>query len=48
MLKQYIWRGKQWQFHEGKQPDGAVELKTKATSNKTVEAANKAQRAAKK
>ena len=27
MLKQYIINGKQWQFEEGEQPEGAVELK---------------------
>ena len=27
MLKQYIINGKQWQYEEGEQPDGAIELK---------------------
>ena len=27
MLKQYIIKGKQWQFEEGEQPEGAVEVK---------------------
>lgn len=27
MLKNYIWNGAQFQFEEGQQPDGAVEVK---------------------
>ena len=27
MLKIYLYRGTTWQFEEGKQPDGAVEVK---------------------
>lgn len=26
MLKQYQWKGKQWQFEEGKQPKDAIEI----------------------
>lgn len=38
MLKRYLLNGKEWQFEEGEQPDGAVELKKKAVepSNKAV------------
>ena len=36
MLKQYIINGKQYQYEEGEQPEGAVELK------KAVEPSNKA------
>ena len=54
MLKQYIVNGKQYQYEEGEQPEGAVELnapkKEKAVepSNKAVKPANKTRRAAKK
>ena len=52
MLKQYIVNGKQFQYEEGEQPEGAVELmpKKKAVepSNKAVKPANKTRRAAKK
>ncbi len=43
MLKRYLLNGKEWQFEEGEQPDGAVELKKKAVepSNKAVKADNK-------
>lgn len=27
MLKNYIWRGEEWQFEEGEQPKEAVELR---------------------
>lgn len=52
MLKNYMWRGVEWQFEEGEQPEGAVELKpTKkaaAPQNKAVKPANKARKAANK
>ena len=38
MLKQYIINGKQYQYKEGEQPEGAVELK------KAVEPSNKAKK----
>ena len=46
MLKSYLWRGVEWQFEEGKQPEGAVELKpTKKAAeplkNKAVKPTNK-------
>lgn len=50
MLKQYIINGKQWQFEEGEQPEGAVELKAVKPPKKAVEpevkAANPANKAA--
>lgn len=52
MLKQYIVNGKQYQYEEGEQPAGAVEVgaKKKAVepSNKAVKPATKTRRAAKK
>ena len=50
MLKHYIWRGTEWQFEEGEQPDGAVEVKTKAVppETKAKKPANKARKAATK
>lgn len=56
MLKNYEWKGLQWQFEEGTQPEGAVELKeaveppvkTKEPANKAVKPANKARKAVKK
>jgi len=54
MLKQYIVNGKQYQYEEGEQPEGAVELnapkekKAVEPSNKAVKPANKTRRAAKK
>ena len=43
MLKRYIWRGVEWQFEEGTQPEGAVEVKEKAAEpqNKAVKPQNK-------
>lgn len=39
MLKKYLYKGKEWQFEEGKQPAGAVEVKTKKpTENKAKKA----------
>lgn len=53
MLKQYIVGGKQFQYEEGEQPEGAVELMPKEKkavepSNKAVKPVNKSRRAAKK
>lgn len=52
MLKRYNWKGLEWQFEEGKQPEGAVEIKQEkkaaAPQNKAVKPANKARKAAKK
>ena len=45
MLKQYIINGKQYQYEEGEQPEGAVELKKPASpAVKAVEPPNKAVR----
>ncbi len=54
MLKDYLYNGKQFQFNEGEQPAGAVEVKAveppeakKAEpKNKAVKPANKARKAA--
>ncbi|MBR3348972.1 MAG: hypothetical protein IKG55_02710 [Solobacterium sp.] len=53
MLKSYLWRDVEWQFEEGKQPEGAVELKPEKKKaaeplNKVVKPANKVRKAAKK
>ena len=52
MLKQYIVGGKQFQYEEGEQPEGAVELmpKKKAVEpqNKAVKPANKTKAVKKK
>lgn len=51
MLKNYMWRGVEWQFEEGEQPEGAVELKPKKAAepqNKAVKPANKAKAVKKK
>ena len=52
MLKSYLWRGVEWQFEEGEQPEGAVELKpTKKAAeplNKAVKPANKTKAVRKK
>jgi hypothetical protein len=43
MLKHYIYKGKEWIYEEGEQPEGAVELKKKTPpANKAVKPANKA------
>ncbi len=44
MLKQYIINGKQYQYEEGEQPDGAVEL----VEEKAVEPPKKAAKPANK
>ena len=50
MLKQYIVNGKQYQYEEGEQPEGAVELKKKAVqpSEKVAKPVNKAAKPANK
>lgn len=48
MLKRYIVNGKEFQFEEGKQPKGAVELKAEQPVDKAKKPANKARKAAKK
>ena len=42
MLKDYIVNGKQYQFEEGKQPAGAVLLKSENPSDKAEEPVEKA------
>ena len=41
MLKQYIVNGKQYQYEEGEQPEGAVEVKAVEPPKKAVKPANK-------
>lgn len=49
MLKHYIYNGVEWQFEEGEQPAGAVELKrTVEPSKKAAGPANKAVKPANK
>lgn len=50
MLKQYIYKGHQYQFDEKEAPAGAEELKPKAVTpqDKAKRPANKARKAAKK
>lgn len=51
MLKVYEIDGKQWQFEEGKQPRGAVEVERKAVEppvTKAAKPANKARKGATK
>lgn len=45
MLKNYKWKGLQWQFNEGEQPEDAVEVKAVEPSEKAVKPANKARKA---
>ena len=48
MLKEYIVNGKQYQYEEGEQPAGAVEIKKAVEpSVKAVNPANKARKAVK-
>lgn len=46
MLKDYLFNGKQFQFNEGEQPEGAVEVKVKPpkaeAEQKAIKPANKA------
>ena len=48
MLKDYIVNGKQYQYEEGEQPEGAVEVKKAEPPVKAVKPANKARKAATK
>lgn len=50
MIKNYLVSGKQFQYEEGKQPEGAVEVKKVAepSRDKVVKSANKARKAVKK
>jgi hypothetical protein len=52
MLKRYIVNGLEFQYEEGTQPKGAVEVKPEKKAaeplNKAVKPANKARKAAKK
>jgi hypothetical protein len=49
MLKNYLINGKQWQFEEGTQPEGAVEVKAvDPPKNKAKKPVNKARKAVKK
>ena len=41
MLKHYMYKGLQWQFNEGEQPDGAVEVKAAKPSDKAIEPSDK-------
>lgn len=41
MLKEYIVDGRQYQYEEGTQPEGAVEVKKAEPSDKAVKPANK-------
>lgn len=45
MLKQYIVDGRQYQYEEGEQPEGAVEVKAVEPPKKAVKPANKARKA---
>ena len=52
MLKNYEWKGLQWQFNEGEAPAGAVPVEPKKEkavepSSKAVKPANKARKAVK-
>lgn len=48
MLKVYVINGKQFQFEEGSQPSGAIELVAGKPSEKAEEPANKAAKPANK
>lgn len=41
MIKNYLVNGKEWQFEEGQQPSGAVELGAKAPEKPAEKAAEK-------
>ena len=47
MLKYYIVNGKEWQFEEGEQPQGAVEVKAVEPPKKAVKPANQARKVVK-
>lgn len=44
MLKRYNWKGLEWQFEEGTQPKGAVEVKAEQPKTKAVTPKNKARK----
>ena len=44
MLKIYIINGKEWQYEEGEQPKGAVEVKPAETKEKKKTPANKSRK----
>jgi hypothetical protein len=48
MLKDYIVNGKQFQFEEGTQPEGAVEVKAVEPSTKAVKPVNKSRKTVRK
>ena len=48
MLKQYVIGGLQYQYEEGTQPEGAVEVKKAKPKTKAVKPKNKARKADKK
>lgn len=48
MLKDYIVNGKQFQFEEGTQPEGAVEVKAVEPSTKAVKPVNKSRKSVRK
>jgi hypothetical protein len=48
MLKNYIVDGRQYQFEEGTQPEGAVEVKAVEPSTKAVKPANKSRKTVRK
>lgn len=52
MLKKYMYKGKEWQYEEGEQPKGAVEIrpakKAAEPLNKLVRPSNKAKAVRKK
>ena len=54
MLKYYLINGKEWQYEEGEQPDGAIELHAEKTATapevkiKAVTPKNKARKGATK
>ena len=47
MLKRYIVNGKEYQYEEGKQPEGAIEAKKPAAEKEKASPANKARRTTK-
>jgi hypothetical protein len=48
MLKDYIVNGKQFQFEEGTQPEGAVVVKAVEPSTKAVKPVNKSRKTVRK
>lgn len=49
MLKNYEWKGLQWQYEEGEQPEGAIEVKKAGTPPvKSAKPENKAKKPANK